>query len=168
MRNIISCQDALSVLPTLTSRVVSLTISGVAYPTWCEIVSGVGWTLLMKMDGNQQTFYYTSSYWSNTASLNPATGITGGVTDSVEYKSALYNVFPYTSLRLGMAYGGVTSWFTMTTSGTSLYANIADGVYRSTSVPTRANWFTITGGPFQPYCNMVWTCLLYTSDAADE
>ena len=156
MRNVTSCQDALSVLPSLTSRVVTLTIFGVSYPTWCEIVSGVGWALLMKMDGNQQTFYYANAIWSNNATLNLVTGIAGGVNDTVEYKSGLYSVFPYTSLRLGMSYGGNTTWITMNSTGTSLYSNIADSIYRNTSSPTRAEWYKLTGGPFQANCNMVW------------
>ena len=85
MRTVYSCQDALELVPTLVSQVVNIQVRGVLYPTWCQIITGSAWALVMKMSGSSTNFGYDSALWSTSAVLNVATGITGGISDTSFY-----------------------------------------------------------------------------------
>ena len=72
-RTVTSCQDAINVIPTLTSGPQTISFNGLnSYPVWCEFPSGTtdGWTLLMKIDGQQTTFTYDSSLWTSQNTWN--------------------------------------------------------------------------------------------------
>jgi hypothetical protein len=67
-----------------------------------------GWTLIMKMDGNQQTFSYSSDLWTNKQKLN----IDSLDMSATESKLATYWTLPITELRLGMTVSAATRWIT--------------------------------------------------------
>lgn len=150
-----SCGQALQVQPSLTSGVVNLMINGVIYPTWCEIVGSVAWNLIMKTDGTLSTFNYYSALWSNTQSLNPNNVYTG--LDSLEYKSALFSVMPFTNIRAGLKYAGVTNWMILNYPFSSLYNVFADGSYRPITSVGKSDWFNLAGSAnagLQANCNL--------------
>jgi hypothetical protein len=123
-----TCQAAKDAWAGMTSGVVTLTISGNNYATWCEVSGTDVWTLIMKTDGSKQTFTFDSSYWSNQATYNDA-AVSGGL-DAQEYKSALYWLYPFTQVRLGMKgprTGGNIYYQTFGYTASSLYSQIADG-----------------------------------------
>ena len=80
-----SCQDALNLVPGAPTGVYNITLSGSVYPQYCVMIGTNGWTLLLKIDGSQSTFYYDNAIWTNQAAVNPNAYI-GGI-DTTEYKS---------------------------------------------------------------------------------
>ena len=110
-----------------------------------------GWTLIMKIDGNQQTFTYGSDLWSNKETFQP----TNLDLDNKEAKLASYWTVPFTELRLGMKVNGTIRWITHSYSASSLYSLIADGKYRSTSIGEN-KWRTLLPtSSLQQHCNKV-------------
>ena len=89
-----------------------------------------GWTLIMKVDGNRQTFKYNSNLWSNKETFQPS----NLDLDDKETKLASYWTLPFTELRLGMKIKGKTRWITFSYTASSLYSLIADGQYKPTSI----------------------------------
>ncbi|XP_062500230.1 uncharacterized skeletal organic matrix protein 5-like [Corticium candelabrum] len=102
--------------------------SDLPYQVFCD--ANEGWTLIMKIDGNQQTFTYRSGLWSNKETFQP----TNLDLDDKEAKLASYWTLPFTELRLGMKVDGTIRWIILSYSASSLYSLIADGKYRSTSI----------------------------------
>lgn len=77
--------------------------SGQAYRVYCDMTrDGGGWTLLAKMDGNQDTFHFASPLWTNREILNPASLNL----DPVEMKSEAAVDLPVAELQVGMQESG--------------------------------------------------------------
>ena len=153
-----SCQQVLVLNPSAASGMYNVTLLGVTYPVWCQMINGVGWALLLKIDGSKSTFPYTSALWTTTTTLNPSAVSLG--LDNTEFKSPLYSVFPFTKLLLGMknpVSSSTVNWATMpVTQSSSLYSVISSGSQMITSGPTRAQMEAMVGiGSLQPYCNLV-------------
>ena len=124
--------------------------SGSAFQTYCEMVAdGGGWTLLMKVDGNQGTFAYDSSNWTSTGTINP----TSPGLDMAEAKLASFSTLPFTELRLGMRNGTTTKWITLAKTGSSL-RDVMLGGYQSTSVGRNGWKSLLDGSSLQPNCNL--------------
>lgn len=152
-----SCQQAKNTLPSMASGVVMLNYGGVEMPTWCEVVSANEvWNLIMKIDGNQQTFTFSAAYWSNQVSYNDASVKYGLSSTNGEYKSPLYWQMPFNYVRvgfLGSRTGNTLNWGYFGYTGNSLYAQIADGAYRGINFDRNA-WKSVVGnGSLQPNCN---------------
>ncbi|XP_062500506.1 uncharacterized skeletal organic matrix protein 5-like [Corticium candelabrum] len=97
-------------------------------PTFCY--GNGGWSLIIKIDGNQQSFAYNSLLWSNKETFQP----NNLDLDDKETKLASYWTLPFTELRLGMKVDGTIRWITYSYIASSLYSLIADGQYRGTSI----------------------------------
>ncbi|XP_062499652.1 uncharacterized protein LOC134176972 isoform X2 [Corticium candelabrum] len=98
------------------------------FQVFCD--ASEGWTLIMKIDGQLQTFGYDSDLWLNKETFQP----NNLDLDDKETKLASYWTLPFTELRLGMKVDGTTRWITFSYTASSLYNLIADGQYRSTSI----------------------------------
>ena len=110
-----------------------------------------GWTLIMKIDGNQQTFTYRSGLWSNKETFQP----TNLDLDDKEAKLTSYWTLPFTELRLGMKVDGTIRWIILSYSASSLYSLIADGKYRSTSIGENKWRNLLPTSSLQDNCNRV-------------
>ncbi|XP_062500458.1 mannose-binding protein C-like [Corticium candelabrum] len=117
------------------------------YQAFCD--ANEGWTLIMKIDGNQQTFTYRSKLWSNKETFQP----TNLDLDDKEAKLASYWTLPFTELRLGMKVNGTIRWITLSYSASSLYSLIADGNYRSTSIGENKWRPLLPASSLQQFCN---------------
>ena len=131
----------------LPDGVYWLSPAGTPYQARC---SG-GWTLAMKIDGAQQTFAYSSAYWTDGNLLNPT-----AVTGEGEAKLAPFLDLPGDSIQLVMtAPNGQTGSPVVVTPGAfaSLRALFGGG-YVSTNTPP-ANWRAIApgGAPYESKCN---------------
>ena len=108
---------------------VALLLTLCLQQVFCD--ASAGWTLIMKIDGNQQTFEYNSNLWSNKETFQP----NNLDLDDKEAKLASYWTLPFTELRLGMKVDGATTrWITFSYTASSLYSLIADGQYKRTSI----------------------------------
>jgi len=111
-----------------------------------------GWTPLMKIDGNKNTFHFDSEYWNNKIVYN----LPGGETrfDAQETKLPTYWNTPFSKICLGMKIGQQINFIVINKQAKSLYSLIADGQYRATSLG-RNTWKTLIGSQasLQNYCN---------------
>ncbi|XP_073249950.1 uncharacterized protein [Porites lutea] len=112
-----------------------------------------GWTLVVKMDGNQQTFHYNSTLWENKDTFNIDDGKTGF--DSKETKLPSYWNTSFSKICLGMKINNQINFIEITKNANSLYSLMADGQYRYTSLG-RDTWKSVVGpnASLQLNCNM--------------
>ena len=98
--------------------------------------------LLCFVISTKTTFHYDSSLWSNKETFN----LTGGETgfDSQETKLPTYWDTPFSKICLGWKIGQQVNFITINKQASSLFALIADGQYRSTSLG-RNTWKTLVG-----------------------
>jgi len=88
------------------------------------------------------TFHYDSKYWSDKTEYNLPGGETGF--DSQETKLPTYWNTSFSQICLGMMVGNKTNFIVVNQTANSLYALIADGQYRATSLG-RDTWKTLIG-----------------------
>ena len=110
----------------------------------------IGWFLAFVF---QQTFHYSSEFWSNNQTFNFAGG--EGEFDSNETKLPTYWNTPFTKICLGMKIGQQINFIVINKTARSLHSLIADEQYRSTTLG-RDTWKTLVGADahIQPHCNM--------------
>jgi len=82
-----------------------------------------GWTPVMKIDGNKNTFHYGSGYWSNKSEYNLPGGETGF--DAQETKLPTYWNTSFTKICLGMKIGQQINFIVINKQANSLYSLIA-------------------------------------------
>ena len=101
---------------------------------------------------SQNTFLFSSGYWTDKSELNPSGGTTGF--DSQETKLPTYWNTPFSKVCLGMKVNGQMKFTLITSQASSLHSLIADGQYRSTSLG-RNKWIALTDSKayLQPNCN---------------
>ncbi|XP_078351711.1 uncharacterized protein LOC144636386 isoform X1 [Oculina patagonica] len=111
-----------------------------------------GWTPVMKIDGNKNSFHYNSGYWSNKTEYNIRGGETGF--DSEETKLPTYWNTSFSKICLGMKIGQQINFIVINKQADSLYSLIADGQYRATSLG-RNTWKKLIGSEasLQHNCN---------------
>ncbi|XP_028396065.1 uncharacterized skeletal organic matrix protein 5-like isoform X2 [Dendronephthya gigantea] len=133
-----SCKDLLSRHGNSTDGVYSLksVTSEEDYDVYChmtdiETCGGGGWTLVMKLDGNKNTFIFDSPLWTNKETYAIQDGLEGLA--EKESKLASYWNTPFTKICLGMSYNGDKKWMTFDYNASSLYGVIADGQFRPTT-----------------------------------
>ena len=137
---------------------------------WCEMMDGVAWTLVLKVNGNLSTFYYESPLWNNSATLNEP--IIDGH-DNTEYKSTMYSIMPFTQLLLGMrdpsAPFNTTRWVPMDYTAISLLDVLIRPGTTVTPTPNRTQALYL-GGPgtqLQANCNLAGFNLIPVSSPTD-
>ncbi|XP_068699587.1 uncharacterized skeletal organic matrix protein 5-like [Montipora foliosa] len=126
-------------------------------PVYCHMTSDVGecggggWTLVMKIDGNNRTFHYDAHFWENNKEFNLPGGETGF--DSKETKLPTYWETPFSKICLGMKYGQQIKYIVINKQADSLYSLIADGQHRNTSLSLE-KWKSLIGpeGSLQLNC----------------
>ncbi|KAL9953753.1 hypothetical protein ACROYT_G041216 [Oculina patagonica] len=99
-----------------------------------------GWTPVMKIDGNKNTFHYESGYLSDNNEYNLRGGETGF--DTQETKLPTYWNTPFTKICLGMKIGQQINFVVIYKQADSVYSLIADGQYRANSLG-RNTWKTL-------------------------
>ncbi|XP_028416366.1 uncharacterized skeletal organic matrix protein 5-like [Dendronephthya gigantea] len=125
---------------------------------YCQMSSvsgcfGGGWTMVMKIDGSQSTFRYSSSYWTNKNTFNDNDDGKNGGFDNLEFKGSTFWKTSFDEICVAMKYGGRLRAFSFSHPASSLYDLIADGNYRQTQVG-RSQWKQlIQGSSLQRNCN---------------
>ncbi|CAH3139613.1 unnamed protein product, partial [Pocillopora meandrina] len=153
----ISCEDVLLNRPESRSGAYYLKTEkgGVAH-TYCHMdvipgCGGGGWTLVMKIDGNKDTFSYHSNYWSNKNAFGEISGTAGFNHEETKMPSYWSNNF--TQICLGMRVGNVTEWLVINKQASSLHSLVADNNYKPTSLG-RDKWKSlIDESSLQLKCN---------------
>ncbi len=106
-----TCSDILDAIPTSLNGTYSLSrnTSGDYYKAYCDMEGG-GWTLLVKADGDQGTFRYDNTNWTDTNEYQASeTNL-----NHTEHKSKAFAYVPFKQIKLRLvtpiaACGGVTS-----------------------------------------------------------
>ncbi|XP_078351548.1 uncharacterized protein LOC144636259 [Oculina patagonica] len=142
------------------NKAYPLKMGSVILPVFCHMTDdlgdcgGGGWTLVMKIDGQKETFHYDSTYWSDKNVSNLLGGKTGF--DGNETKLPTYWNTPFFKICLGMKISQQIRFIVMSSTSqvNSLYSLIADGQYRETSLG-RDTWKSLIGpqGTLQTGCN---------------
>ena len=101
---------------------------------------------------SQNTFRFSSGYWTDKSEYNPSGATTGF--DSQETKLQTYWNTPFSKVCLGMKVNGQMKFAVINSQASSLHSLIADGQYRSTSLG-RNKWIALTDSKahLQPNCN---------------
>jgi hypothetical protein len=149
-----SCQNILNANPAALSGIYTLVIDGTKYPTWCEMINGEGWALIIRADGMKSTFAFSSSLWTTGRTINTGDYINGTI-GTTEYKSPLFSVYPYSELRLGMRFSYYpTKWLNVKHGQyASMHAAMTEGHLAFTGM-TRNDWLTLANnGALQRNCN---------------
>jgi hypothetical protein len=111
---------------------------------------GGGWTLALKIDGDQPTFAYDSPLWQDTTTYQEDLPDF----DQNEAKLDTFSKIGFEAVRLGMTDAGQTRWIVLPIAGESLAAILQGGSYTPTSVGRDA-WKGLLASPsLQPECNM--------------
>ena len=90
---------------------------------------------------SQNTFLFSSGYWTDKSEYNPSGATTGF--DSQETKLPTYWNTPFSKVCLGMKVNGQMKFTLITSQASSLHSLIADGQYRPTSLG-RNRWIALT------------------------
>ncbi|XP_046863593.1 uncharacterized protein LOC124457373 [Xenia sp. Carnegie-2017] len=113
--------------------------------------SGEGWTLVMKIDGEKETFDFESTFWTNKKSYKKENGKTG--MDNLETKLPTYWSTKLNKICVGMKFNGKTNFISFNFQAKSLYDIIAKGKYHQTNV-SRKKWMSlIKESVLQQNCN---------------
>jgi hypothetical protein len=128
------------------------------YAAYCDMTTdGGGWTLVLKSDGNLETFRYASAQWTTPDPFQPEFPDL----DRHEAKLTSYSTVPFDELRIGLeAPGGVDpaplaiQWITLPVGGTSLLDAIAPGTLIPTMLGRDAWKAIIPGASLQLNCNL--------------
>ena len=140
----------------LPDGVYWLAPAGTQYQAQCT----GGWALAMLIDGTQQTFGYSSAYWTDGNLLNPTAVEGGGV---VEAKLAPFLDLPGDSIKVIMGTGvGGAGW--TGSSGSPLIVTVGSflslrtlfsGGTLATTTPLN-QWYAVVpgGAATEPYCNV--------------
>ncbi|MFV8752172.1 fibrinogen-like YCDxxxxGGGW domain-containing protein [Nannocystaceae bacterium ST9] len=143
---------------TLPDGVYELDDEGTGYAAYCDMTTaGGGWTLVLKSDGNADTFRYASAQWGSPDPFQPEFADL----DRREAKLASYASVPFDALRIGMeAPFGVDpaplalNWIELPVTADSLHALIGPGMQVATSIG-RDTWKSlVAGASLQPNCNL--------------
>ncbi|XP_066021695.1 uncharacterized skeletal organic matrix protein 5-like [Pocillopora verrucosa] len=151
-----SCKDAYNSYKSNASELVTLHFGSNTTSVLCQMgdfgCGDGGWTPVMKIDGNKNTFRFSSGYWTNKSEYNPSGATTGF--DSQETKLQTYWNTPFSKVCLGMKVNGELRFTVINSQASSLHSLIADGQYRPTSLG-RNKWIALTDSRarLQPNCN---------------
>ncbi|MFT3770719.1 MAG: fibrinogen-like YCDxxxxGGGW domain-containing protein [Minicystis sp.] len=146
-----SCLEWHNAHPNDPNGVYSLTPPiGPAYPAFCEMeAAGGGWTLALKIDGQQDTFLYDQPVWTDMAPFAPDKPDL----DMQQAKLPSYLLLSFTALRLGMIDGGTTRWKELPLAGASLHTLLVTGMPVMTSAGKDFWEGLLASGSMQTNCN---------------
>lgn len=116
--------------------------------TYCDMNGG--WTLLMKINGNDTKLGFDDPLWTNKETLN-----SDALEDDESTKLVSYWTFLFTELRLGMKDKEITRWITLAYNSSSLYDLIADEEYRELMLGRDVWKSLISNSSLQIHCNKV-------------
>jgi hypothetical protein len=122
-----------------------------AFHVYCDMTTdGGGWTLVMKLDGELQTFNYDSEAWGSRSTYRQEQADF----DRNEMKNLAYGEVPLTALRMGMLDADDNlRWMHAEVTADSLFTIIFSGSYIATR-HTREQWFGMVPDPAaQDHCN---------------
>ncbi|KAL9954480.1 hypothetical protein ACROYT_G042026 [Oculina patagonica] len=151
-----SCKELYDVYKSDLSQLVTLRLNSKPVSVLCHFgdfgCGDGGWTPVMKIDGNKDTFHYNSWYWSNKNEYNLQGGETGF--DTQETKLPTYWNTSFSKICLGMKIDQQINFIVINKQANSLYSLIADGQYRATSLG-RNTWKMLIGSQasLQTNCN---------------
>ncbi|KAL9954490.1 hypothetical protein ACROYT_G042038 [Oculina patagonica] len=151
-----SCKEVYNAHKPNVSQLVTLQVYSKPTSVLCHFgdfgCGDGGWTPVIKIDGNNNTFHYNSGYWNDTQEYNIPGGETGF--DTQETKLPTYWNTSFAKICLGMKIGQQFNFIAINKQANSLYSLIADGQYRATSLG-RNTWMSLIGSPayLQANCN---------------
>ncbi|XP_078351725.1 uncharacterized protein LOC144636394 [Oculina patagonica] len=151
-----SCKDIYDVYKSNASELVTLHLNLKPISVLCHFgdfgCGDGGWTPVMKIDGNKNTFHYNAGYWSDKNAHNVPGGETGF--DAQETKLPTYWNTSFSKICLGMKIGQQINFIVINKQANSLYSLIADGTYRAISLG-RNTWKALIGlqASLQLNCN---------------
>ncbi|XP_022807034.1 uncharacterized protein LOC111344099 [Stylophora pistillata] len=141
-----SCKDVYNRNMTRSSQLVPLIIGSEQISVHCEMgdfgCGDGGWTPVMKIYGEMETFHYNAEYWTDKRGFNQDGGKIGF--DSQQTKLPTYWNTPFRKVCLGMRIGQNKRFVVVNKQAESLYSLIAGGNYSSTSLG-RDTWKTLIG-----------------------
>ena len=154
------CATILADHPQATSGVYTIDPDGdsstAPIQAHCDMVTeGGGWTLVLKADGDQNTFAYTAPLWTNQALYNAD----APDFDTTEAKLDTFNSTPFTELLMRMQVpltSGAVRSLRIGHVADSLYAVMSSNTYTPFNTPpTRDDWKALAGpsGSLQYNCN---------------
>lgn len=155
-----SCLELLQAEPLTPSGVYTIDPdgagAGASFDAYCEMsADGGGWTLLMKLDGNNATFSYQAALWTDDTTLNP----NSPDLDLTEAKLLGFSAMAVTDMRVGMEVAGTSRWLVIPSSASdvlpaaSLKAIFETNTYAPTTLG-RAAWASLLPATaLQPNCN---------------
>ncbi|XP_028396104.1 uncharacterized skeletal organic matrix protein 5-like isoform X2 [Dendronephthya gigantea] len=154
----ISCKDILAKYKNSINgeyRLKSNT-SDEIYDVYCHMTNittcgGGGWSLVLKINGENLTFAHHSSLWMNNETLAVQDGLEG--LEEKESKLASYWNTPFTKICLGMSYNGHRHWMVFNYTASSLYSVIADRKFTETTAGAAAWKSLISSSNLQANCN---------------
>ncbi|XP_022786256.1 uncharacterized protein LOC111326510 [Stylophora pistillata] len=156
-----TCKEIYDRNPQSENKAYDLVAGPEKIPIYCIMratgmgpCGGGGWTLVMKMNGTEQTFHYDASIWTNKVAFNLEGGETG--LDGQETKLPTYWNTSFSKICVGMKVPGEvdTRFIVILQTAESLYSLIADGQYRPTTSGKDA-WKSLVSPPgrLQANCN---------------
>ncbi|XP_073250004.1 uncharacterized protein [Porites lutea] len=154
-----SCKKIYDKTSKRENKAYFLNVESKLIPVYCHMEAaefgacgGGGWTLVMKTDGEKNTFRYDSQLWTNKKDHNPSAGKT--LLNGQETKLPTYWSTPFTKICLAMKIGLQVNSIVINKQANSLHSLIADGDYRSTSLG-RDTWKKLIGrqASLQRNCN---------------
>ncbi|XP_027056156.1 uncharacterized protein LOC113683142 [Pocillopora damicornis] len=156
IRKVSTCKEVYDRNTSTVDKLVTLHIDSKPISVFCHMkIDGCGnggWTPLMKIDGDKDTFHFGSHYWTDKNEYSPFGGQTAF--DRQETKLSTYWNTPFSKICLGMKIDQQLKFIVIKKKADSLYSLIADEIYRSTSLG-RGKWKALIGskGSLQLHCN---------------
>lgn len=151
-----TCQSVIDDDSSAASGVYGITIGTTVYPTWCEMINGKGWALIIRADGTKNTWGYDNAIWTDTSTLNIDEYTTGISDTTTEYKSPLFSVYAYSELRLGMRINGATNCLEVKHAQYSSMRGVMNGGQVMVSGTTRNDWLALANnGATQTGCTRI-------------
>ena len=143
-----SCNEIHTAWPAAPDGNYTINPDGLApYTVYCDMTNdGGGWTLTLKADGTKTTFTYGAAAWTDSTSSGTPDF------DTTEAKLQSFNNLAFTSVRIAMVTGGVTTSAVIPQASASL-STLFSGGYTPTLVG-RAGWKAlVSGASLQSNCN---------------
>jgi hypothetical protein len=132
---------------------------------YCDMTGG-GWTLALKVDGDQSTFYYDNGIWTDATLLND----TSQNLDDVEAKFDAFNLLPAEEVRVGFrrkdALAVAESQLVLKGQNQTLREIFAGS--HLPALTRRDQWLaSVAGSSLQPNCNLEGFNVTYANPETD-
>ncbi len=148
-----SCDVLRQVSPDVPSGTYTIEPEGIEqpFPVYCEMAGDAGWTLVLKIDGEKNTFLYNSAHWTNESDFGSNTDLS-----LTEAKSPAFRTVLMTQVRVVMRDGGtdrdLAVSFEQPLSTLSTLHALFTGPFRGTN-NSRDEWLgLVASGSLQTRC----------------